>query len=104
MDKSFCNKRAAIIVSNAKQITKLWQKINHFQKYGAAMQDQVVFKRAVEDMSIGEIITACLNLPSYLTKAKRRLAAMPDGPDKIKLAQDIAIKERELSDIKAMRS
>lgn len=104
MDKNFRTKRAKVIVSNAKQITKLWQQINHYQKYGAAMQDQKVFKRAVEDMSIGEIITACLNLPSYLTKAKKRLSQMPDGPDKLKLSLDVAIKQRELDEIKAMRS
>lgn len=95
---------AAEIVANRKLIRQSWTDIDHYKRYGVmAESGAVVCARSVEDMSIGEIVTACFTLPPYISKYKKKWAAMEDGPEKIKLGVEIGIKERELEAIKGLR-
>lgn len=104
MDKNIIHLAATTIVQNQKKIREYWRDIDDFKKFGStANEDVKVLKRSVQDMTIGQIITACFTLPPYISKAKKNLATMPDGPDKLKLQMEIQIKEQELSQIKALR-
>lgn len=104
MDKNITLIGARVIVTNHKKIKKLWDDIDHFQKFGAVpAENQKVLKQNVADMSIGQIVTACFTLPSYITKAKQKLAKMEEGEKKLQLQLEIGIKEQELADIKALR-
>lgn len=95
---------AAEIVGNRKLIRRCWTDIDDYKRYGVLNEgENVVCARNVEDMSIGEIVTACFTLPPYISKYKKKHAAMADGPEKIKLGVEIGIKERELEAIKGLR-
>lgn len=103
MDTSLVKEAARIVVQNQRAIRTIWEDIDHFKQYGQMRDDTVVYKRNVQDMSIGEIITACFTLPSWLTKAKQKHQSMEEGPEKVKLGVDIKIKEQELAEIKKLR-
>lgn len=104
MDKDIVKSAAAIIVANNKKITKIWQDIDHYQKTGSdVQQEQTVLKRIIDDMSLGQIVTACFTLPPYITKFKQKLSKMEDGETKTRLEQELKLKEQELEEIKSLR-
>lgn len=104
MDDILLTQAARTIVQNHKKIKAFWDEIDHFQKFGATpAENQKVLKRNIDDLSIGQIVTACFTLPPWITKAKKRLATLPDGAEKLQLQLEIELKEQELNDIKALR-
>jgi len=92
------------ILTLQSKIRNDWEKIDHYNEYGSIMADKVVLHRNVSDLSLGEIVTACFTLPPFITKGRKKLELMPDGPEKIKLETDLLVKESELAAIKNLRS
>lgn len=104
MDKDKIKNHAAIIVKNNKLITALWQDIDHYKNHNSSVQqEQKVLKRIIDDMSLGQIVTACFTLPPYITKFKQKLSKMEDGETKTRLEQELKLKEQELEEIKSLR-
>lgn len=104
MDRNIIKHAAPIIVQCQKKIREYWRSIDDYTKFGTTPnEDAKVLCRTVTEMTIPQIITACFTLPPYITKAKKKLATMPPGPDKLKLEIEIKVKEQELAAIKALR-
>lgn len=77
-------RRAGLILDLMEMNQELWDKIRHYQQHGSLPAGEV--KRTLPPeaatLSIGEMLTISKNLPSWLSKEKKKIAACSDESEK----------------------
>ena len=91
------------VIEESNELTQVWIKLDYFAENGHFPDEGEAKVMDVNDMSISDIVTKLLTLPSYISKSKKKVASMPDGVQKDLLKADIKAKEIELNAIKALR-
>lgn len=91
------------VVEDSNELTQIWTKLDFHDKHGHLPDEGFAKTMNVEDMNIRDIVTKLLTLPSYISKTKKKISAMPDGADKDILIANVAAKEVELKAIKDLR-
>ena len=91
------------VVEDSNALTQIWTKLDYYNQHKNLPDEGVAKTMDVSDMSVGEIVTKLLTLPSYISKTKKKIASMDDGADKDVLMANVQAKEVELQAIKDLR-
>ena len=92
------------VVEDSERLTELWDKIYFFNEHKTLPDEGLAKTYDVNDLSVGEIITKLLTLPSYISKNKKKLKQMKEGSAYEVLKANIEAKEKELQAIKDLRN
>lgn len=92
------------IVSNRKQLIRLWKEVDHIKEHGVEPDVAQKFLSPAQDsLTIGQAVTIALNFPSWITRNKRRLEQMPESPERNVLEQEFAARSAALELVKSLR-
>lgn len=94
---------AKSVIDDSNALTKIWTKLDYYAEKGHLPHEGEAKVMDVKDMSISDIVTKLLTLPSYISKSKRKLQTMEEGAAKDLLMADVKAKEIELNAIKELR-
>jgi len=96
-------KIARSIVLDSDRLTEIWDELDYYDKHKVLKDDNKYGNFNVDELDIPEIITRLLTLPSFITKASKRLKSITDKDKKEELQKLIDDKKAELEAIKALR-
>jgi hypothetical protein len=91
------------VIDKSNRLTEIWSQLDYHSRNGVMMEKKQIKAFNVEELELSEIITRLLNLPSYLTKTKRKLSKMHDCAEKEVLKREYELKKSELQAIKDLR-
>ena len=91
MSKEELQKAAPRILQNFKRINRIWQIIDNHEVTGA------VPVNLTGKLTLKEFVGKIRNLPTYVTKLKKKLENMEDGNEKTQVSKDLAVYEAEIS-------
>lgn len=84
------------ILRNMHIVRDIWYRIQYFRETGEIFKDAIPIVNQAEDTLI-DTIAKLKNLPTYITKAKKKIPAIKDVEKLQKVMQDLASKEAELN-------
>jgi hypothetical protein len=91
------------VVEDSNALTKIWDKLDFHREKGYFPDEGQAKVSDIGDLTIADIVTKLLTLPSFISKTKKKIAAMEDGTAKDLLKADVRAKEIELNKIKELR-
>jgi hypothetical protein len=90
MNEEECAKAAFIIISNDKEIKRIWQLLDNYESTG------IIPANLTGKLTLKELMQKLKNLPTYITKLNQKLEKLEDGPEKDKANLQLAAYEAEL--------
>ncbi len=103
LDNSKILQAAQQIIIDSDKLTDIWEQLNYFAKNKTLRDEKKIETFNVDELEVWEIVTRLLTLPSFISKSKRKLAALPLGPKADDLKILIELKIAELEAIKQLR-
>jgi hypothetical protein len=92
------------IAMNRKRIIRLWDDVDYIVKNGAESMTSTKFLcPAPDSLTIGQAVAIALNFPPWLSRNKKKLEKMEEGPEKEALQKEINSRTAALEMIKKLR-
>lgn len=91
------------MVEESNALTKIWDKLDFYREKGYFADEGQAKVSDIADLSVSDIVTKLLTLPSFISKTKKKIENMEDGTAKELLKADVRAKEIELNKIKELR-
>lgn len=89
------------ILNNMERVNELWHAIDTYTDTGNIPEIiQQEAQKSISELSILERTRLRSNLPTYITKAKKKLEMLPEGEKKAKKTQELQIMQSKLIELK----